>query len=154
MASAPSPSDSISANGPLCVASRTLPLEPTQIAPECSTTGNSAAARPPVMGSLAFARATRFETTTRFTGPFPDHIPIYKQTFINMVPGFPAGFRRPNRKELSGTGAVNVVMYARTPPCFQRADGSHDRPRDCAVKAKCRARRSNLRLQFEHSDFL
>jgi hypothetical protein len=36
------------------------------------TTGNSAAARPPVMGSLALPRATRFETTTRFTGSSPD----------------------------------------------------------------------------------
>ena len=49
--------------------SRTRPLEPTQIAPEFSTTGSSAAASPPVMGSLALPRATRFETTTRFTGP-------------------------------------------------------------------------------------
>src|SRR5437868_14110190 len=78
MASAPSPSDSISANEPFCVASRTLPLEPTQIAPEFSTTGNKAAAKPPVMGSLALARATRFETTTRFTGPFPgSHSVLY-----------------------------------------------------------------------------
>ena len=43
--------------------------EPTQIAPEFSTTGSNAAASPPVMGSLGFPRATRFETTTRFTGP-------------------------------------------------------------------------------------
>src|ERR1700712_4564898 len=87
MASAPSPSDSISAKGPLWVASRTRPLEPTQIAPEFSTTGNSAAAKPPVMGSLAFTRATRFETTTRFTGSLPGHQrPDYKQPFINMVP--------------------------------------------------------------------
>src|SRR6059058_1956533 len=86
MASAPSPSDSISANGPLLLASRTLPLEPTQIAPEFSTTGNKAAARPPVMGSLALARATRFETTTRFTGSLRTSSPVYKQPFINMVP--------------------------------------------------------------------
>jgi hypothetical protein len=45
----------------------TLPLEPTQIAPDFSTIGSNAAANPPVMGSLAFARATRFETTTRST---------------------------------------------------------------------------------------
>src|SRR4051795_3951905 len=109
MASAPSPSDSISANGPLCVASRTLPLDPTQIAPEFSTTGNKAAARPPVMGSLALARATRFETTTRFTGSFPGLLPIHKQTFINMVPDHvpvtmslnPAGDREPGIQKSS-----------------------------------------------------
>src|SRR5512142_42824 len=38
------------------------------MAPECSTTGSNAAARPPVMGSLGLPRATRFETTTKFTG--------------------------------------------------------------------------------------
>src|SRR5579864_6435578 len=38
------------------------------MAPECSTTGSNAAARPPVMGSLGLPRATRFETTTNFTG--------------------------------------------------------------------------------------
>ena len=40
--------------------------------PDFSTTGSKAAARPPVMGSLALPRATRFETTTRFTGSPPD----------------------------------------------------------------------------------
>src|ERR1700682_5577430 len=69
MARAPAPSAAMSANGSFCAPSRTRPLEPTQIAPDFSTTGNNAAARPPVMGSLAFPRATRFETTTRFTGP-------------------------------------------------------------------------------------
>src|SRR6202020_3156296 len=54
------------------VPSRTRPLEPTQIAPDFSTTGNNAPASPPVMGSLALPRATRFETTTRFTGSPPD----------------------------------------------------------------------------------
>ena len=33
------------------------------------TTGSNAAASPPVIGSLALPRATRFETTTRFTNP-------------------------------------------------------------------------------------
>src|SRR5258708_31312583 len=69
MASAPAPSASISANVYFWIPSRTRPLEPTQIAPDFSTTGNKAAARPPVMGSLGFPRETRFETTTRFTGP-------------------------------------------------------------------------------------
>src|ERR1700726_72622 len=68
MASAPAPNASISANGSFWVPSRTRPLEPTQIAPEFSTTGSKAAARPPVMGSLTVPRATRLETTTRFTG--------------------------------------------------------------------------------------
>src|SRR5580700_9881277 len=68
IASAPAPSASISAKGSFCAPSRTRPLEPTQIAPDFSTTGNKAAASPPVMGSLALPRATRFETTTRFTG--------------------------------------------------------------------------------------
>src|ERR1700722_19309590 len=72
MASAPAPSDSISANGSFWAPSRTLPLEPIQIAPDCSTTGNNAAASPPVMGSLALPRATRLETTTRFTGSPPE----------------------------------------------------------------------------------
>src|ERR1700736_5129712 len=72
MAKAPEPSASISANGSFWAPSRTRPLEPTQIAPEFSTTGNNAAASPPVMGSLALPRATRFETTTRFTGSPPD----------------------------------------------------------------------------------
>jgi hypothetical protein len=49
--------------------SRTRPDEPTQIAPEFSTTGSRAAANPPVIGSLALPRATRLETTTRFTFP-------------------------------------------------------------------------------------
>src|SRR5665213_2263563 len=69
MAKAPAPSASISANGSFWAPSRTRPLEPTQIAPDFSTTGSNAAASPPVMGSLALPRATRFETTTRFTGP-------------------------------------------------------------------------------------
>src|SRR5712692_7004050 len=68
MASAPVPSASISANGSFWFPSRTRPLEPTQIAPDFSTTGSKAAASPPVMGSLALPRDTRFETTTRFTG--------------------------------------------------------------------------------------
>src|SRR5471032_2243964 len=68
MASAPVPSASMSANGSFCAPSRTRPLEPTQIAPDFSTTGSNAAASPPVMGSLALPRATRFETTTRLTG--------------------------------------------------------------------------------------
>src|SRR5580704_10541564 len=67
MASAPAPNASISANGSFCAPSRTRPLEPTQIAPDCSTTGSNAAANPPVMGSLALPRLTRFETTTRLT---------------------------------------------------------------------------------------
>src|SRR5664279_596616 len=71
IASAPAPSASISANGSFWAPSRTRPLEPTQIAPDFSTTGSNAAARPPVMGSLAVPRATRFETTTRFTGSPP-----------------------------------------------------------------------------------
>src|SRR5713226_970997 len=103
MASAPSPSDSISAKGPLLVASRTRPLEPTQIAPEFSTTGSNAAARPPVMGSLADARATRFETTTRFTGSPPGISPVYKQPFINMVPCHLPNALSPNLKEPDGT---------------------------------------------------
>src|ERR1700730_3976299 len=69
MASAPAPRASTSAKGSFWFPSRTLPLEPTQIAPDFSTTGSKAAASPPVMGSLALPRATRFETTTRFTGP-------------------------------------------------------------------------------------
>src|ERR1700743_763465 len=69
MASAPAPRASTSANGSFCAPSRTRPLEPTQIAPDFSTTGNSAAASPPVMGSLALPRAARVDTTTRFTGP-------------------------------------------------------------------------------------
>src|SRR5215216_3227974 len=68
-ATAPTPKDSISANGSFWLPSRTRPDEPTQIAPVFSTTGNKAAANPPVMGSLGLPRATRFETTTRFTGP-------------------------------------------------------------------------------------
>src|SRR6201994_1281720 len=72
MASAPAPRASTSANGSFCAPSRTRPLEPTQIAPDFSTTGNKAAASPPVMGSLALPRETRFETTTRFTGSPPD----------------------------------------------------------------------------------
>src|SRR5437868_14792589 len=83
MASAPSPSDSISANEPFCVASRTLPLEPTQIAPDFSTTGSKAAARPPVMGSLTLPRATRFETTTRFTGA-PLCTPLVRLTNVHQ----------------------------------------------------------------------
>src|SRR6202049_1187567 len=71
MASAPAPSASISAKGCFCAPWRTRPLEPTQIAPDFSTTGNKAAASPPVMGSLALPRETRFETTTRFTGSPP-----------------------------------------------------------------------------------
>src|SRR6185437_14044566 len=67
MASAPAPSASISASGSFCSPSRTRPDEPTQIAPEFSTTGSKAAASPPVIGSLVLARATRLETTTRFT---------------------------------------------------------------------------------------
>src|SRR4051794_33886098 len=113
MASAPSPRDSISANGPLWVASRTRPLEPTQIAPEFSTTGNNAAARPPVMGSLAVARATRFETTTRFTGFLPENSPLYKQPFINMVPRHLPTRIGPNLKEPSGT---HNSFHPRTPP--------------------------------------
>src|ERR1019366_6813485 len=46
--------------------------EPTQIAPDFSTTGSKAAASPPVMGSLGLLCATLFETTTRFTGSPPD----------------------------------------------------------------------------------
>src|SRR6202035_5872175 len=72
MARAPAPSASISANGSFWAPSRTRPLEPTQIAPDFSTTGSNAAASPPVMGSLALPRATRFETTTSFTGSPPD----------------------------------------------------------------------------------
>src|SRR6202165_1488167 len=71
MASAPAPSASISANGSFWAPSRTPPPEPTQIAPDFSTTGSKAAASPPVMGSLGLPRATRFETTTRFTGSPP-----------------------------------------------------------------------------------
>src|ERR1700712_4023346 len=67
MASAPAPSASISANGSFCAPSLTRPLEPTQIAPDFSTIGSNAAARPPVTGSFGFPRVTRFETTTRFT---------------------------------------------------------------------------------------
>src|SRR3954454_1563231 len=121
MAKAPSPGDMVSANGPLFVASRTVPLEPTQIAREFTTPGNSAAARPPVMGSLALARATRFETTTRFTGPFPDHSPLYKQLFINMVPdhlpvafGAKSGGKPWNPLDRKWSNAC----YARTPPRF------------------------------------
>ena len=44
------------------------PLEPTQIAPESCTIGNSAAARPPATGSSGLARATRLDTTTTFSG--------------------------------------------------------------------------------------
>src|SRR5882757_2141355 len=112
MASAPSPSDSISAKGPLWVASRTRPLEPAQIAPEFSTTGNSAAARPPVMGSLALARATRFETTTRFTGPLPDFSPVYKQPFINMVPGHLPTALSPNLGGPYGTGTCKETIHS------------------------------------------
>src|ERR1700691_2118263 len=42
------------------------------MAPDFSTTGSKAAASPPVMGSFGLPRATRFETTTRFTGSPPD----------------------------------------------------------------------------------
>src|SRR3954470_18256797 len=113
MASAPSPRDSISAKGPLLVASRTRPLEPTQIAPEFSTTGNNAAARPPVMGSLAVARATRFETTTRFTGFLLEYSPVYKQPFINMVPRHVPTRIEPNLKEPS---TRHNRFHARTSP--------------------------------------
>src|SRR5690606_6223829 len=64
----PLPSVSMVANALVELSSRIRPLEPTQIAPEDSTNGSSAAAKPPVIGSLVLARATRFETTTRFTG--------------------------------------------------------------------------------------
>jgi hypothetical protein len=52
-----------------CEASPLLcPLDPTQIAPESLTIGRRAAAKPPASGSSGFARATRFDTTTTFTG--------------------------------------------------------------------------------------
>ena len=62
--------------------SRTLPLEPTQIAPDFSTTGSKAAARPPVIGSLALPRDTRFETTTRFTGSLRFHSQVNNHSSI------------------------------------------------------------------------
>ena len=42
----------------------------TGLTTDFSTIGSKAAAKPPVTGSLAFPRETRFETTTRLTG-FP-----------------------------------------------------------------------------------
>jgi hypothetical protein len=57
------------------------PLEPTQIAPESRTIGSSAAAKPPANGSSGFARATRFDTTTTFTGAPPGG-PLTRMTGI------------------------------------------------------------------------
>src|SRR5258708_27453553 len=94
MASAPAPSASISAKGSFWAPSRTRPLEPTQIAPDFSTTGSKAAANPPVMGSLALPRATRFETTTRFTASPPD---ARKLTTIHQY-GSPSPFQRNQTK--------------------------------------------------------
>src|SRR5215475_11788620 len=62
---APAPSASISAKDSFCEASRSRPLDPTQIAPQLSTAGSSALASPPAMGSSARAFATLFDTTTR-----------------------------------------------------------------------------------------
>ena len=63
-----------------CAASPIWPLEPTQIAPDSLTIGISAAANPPAIGSSAFARATRLETTMTFTG----------------IPPVPCGCTNPN----------------------------------------------------------
>src|SRR6185437_16898447 len=107
----PAPSASISANGSFWNPSRTRPEEPTQIAPDFSTTGNNAAASPPVMGSLALPRATRFETTTRFTGSPPDGArvlttihqygssPTFQRNETKFGPG-PGESRRFQRKKM------------------------------------------------------
>jgi hypothetical protein len=75
VASAPVPSGSICANESR-VPSLGCPLEPTQIAPEFRTIGNSAAASPPATGSSAWTRATRLETTTTLTGT-PPHFGVW-----------------------------------------------------------------------------
>src|SRR5580704_10196289 len=85
VASAPEPSASIFANESwLCDASA-WPLEPTQMAPESRTIGNSAAANPPASGSSGLARATRLETTTTVTEHL--HHPAHRQlVWRNVVP--------------------------------------------------------------------
>src|SRR3954469_21008684 len=103
MASAPAPSASISANGSFCAPSRTRPLDPTQIAPDFSTTGNNAAAKPPVMGSLTVARDTRLEMTPRFTGCPLLVTLVYKRLFIIMVPGHHSTRLKPNSGGRGGT---------------------------------------------------
>jgi hypothetical protein len=73
VANAPVPSASMRANEPRAYEASLLlcPLDPTQIAPESLTIGRRAAAKPPANGSSGFARATRFDTTTTFTGTPP-----------------------------------------------------------------------------------
>src|SRR6202790_1709720 len=96
MARAPAPSASISAKGSFWAPSRTRPLEPTQIAADFTTTGSSAAASPPVMGSLTLPRVTRFETTTRFTGS-PPEVPPACLTTIHQY-GSSSPFQRNSTK--------------------------------------------------------
>jgi len=50
-----------------CAAPAARLLEPTQIAPESLTSGISAAANPPAIGSSGLPCATRLETTTTLT---------------------------------------------------------------------------------------
>src|SRR5258706_2740912 len=109
MASAPAPSASISANGSFWAPSRTRPLEPTQIAPDFSTTGNKAAASRLVMGSLAVPRATRFETTTRFTGPVPPELTLAHLTDIHQD-----GSRSPFQR--NGTKFGRRMLELNCPP--------------------------------------
>src|ERR1700692_1313082 len=133
MASAPAPSAWISANGSFWVPSRTRPLEPTQIAPDFSTTGNKAAASPPVMGSLALPRETRFETTTRFTGSPPVGSTRVVTTIHQY--GSPSPFQRIETKiglrraELTGTHekenfARNITQCAKKPHSIREAEKS------------------------------
>src|SRR5215472_16415845 len=124
MASAPAPSASISASGSFWNPSRTRPDEPTQIAPDFSTTGSSAAARPPVIGSFALPRATRLETTTRFTALSSGHLTAVHQygSFENceeLKPNSDCKRRNPGsraqRKYLMQEKHVSGAKNARAP---------------------------------------
>src|SRR4029077_1136963 len=119
MASAPAPNASISAKGSFWFPSRTRPLEPTQIAPDFSTTGNSAAARPPVMGSLTLPRVTRFETTTRFTGS-PPQVPPACLTTIHQY-GSSSPFQRNSTKFRQLAGRKISALTSEQVKCLLNA---------------------------------
>src|ERR1700704_6749424 len=155
MASAPAPNASISANGAFWAPSRTRPLEPAQIAPDFSTTGNKAAARPPVMGSLGLPRATRFETTTRFTGPL---LLVHRLTTIHQYgssPTFPpietkfgrsARISREPRKEIS-RGADFDAQKNRIDLMMEKSGSDYGSDASLSSPRKGRGTRSRLMTQ-------
>jgi hypothetical protein len=58
------------------------------------------------MGSLTVPRATRFETTTRFTGSPPES-PLVQLPFMNMVPRHRFNELKPN----SGEAAMELCQH-------------------------------------------